>query len=279
LPVHVFRPSSGSRDPTFIRRYLKLARSRFWRWLLSHFPGRREPSGSKTSPYRRRAAEPADGYSASWSPQRHRDTSTTSLHQSGSLQAMLERWASISALHHPHPATRRTYGKPATCPPSPPRATRWMSRVGTRLFQKPAMEAPARHPPLARRATSTRWRRARVAIGGFPGQGEAPRSHRGVPTVGRIQRRHHRTRDRVALIACPIAPRAAKRRFHSPPPKRIAAAVNDFIGAKTAEPDRPLDGAAFDSGGIQRQPFPPPPVAFRPNRHTLGGRPDLPPRS
>jgi flagellar P-ring protein precursor FlgI len=75
-----------------------------------------------------------------------------------------------------------------------------------------------------------------LAIGGFQAEGEAAKITRGVPTVGRIangaliEREIDFNLNRLSQL------RMALRNPDFTTAKRIAAAVNDFIGAPTAEP-------------------------------------------
>src|SRR5476651_1211468 len=78
-----------------------------------------------------------------------------------------------------------------------------------------------------------------VAIGGFQAEGEAAKIVRGVPTVGRIangaliEREIEFTLNRLPNV------RLALRNADFTTAKRIAAAVNDYLGAKCAEPIDP----------------------------------------
>jgi flagellar P-ring protein precursor FlgI len=75
-----------------------------------------------------------------------------------------------------------------------------------------------------------------VAIGGFQAEGEAAKIVRGVPTVGRIsngaliEREIEFTLNKLSQL------RMALRNPDFTTAKRIAAAINDFIGMPTAEP-------------------------------------------
>src|SRR6187431_2967211 len=75
-----------------------------------------------------------------------------------------------------------------------------------------------------------------VAINGFQAEGEAAKITRGVPTVGRIangaiiEREIDFALNRLAQV------RLALRNADFTTAKRIAAAINDFMGASTAEP-------------------------------------------
>ena len=75
-----------------------------------------------------------------------------------------------------------------------------------------------------------------VAIGGFQAEGEAAKIVRGVPTVGRIangaliEREIEFTLNKLSQL------RMALRNPDFTTAKRIAAAINDFIGVPTAEP-------------------------------------------
>src|SRR6202048_5181697 len=78
-----------------------------------------------------------------------------------------------------------------------------------------------------------------VTITGFQDEGEAAKIVRGVPTVGRIANGAIIEREiEFALNRLPNV-RLALRNADFTTAKRIAAAVNDFLGAKTAEPIDP----------------------------------------
>jgi flagellar P-ring protein FlgI len=78
-----------------------------------------------------------------------------------------------------------------------------------------------------------------VAIGGFQAEGEAAKIVRGVPTVGRIANGAIIEREiEFALNRLPNV-RLALRNADFTTAKRVAAAVNDFLGAKAAEPIDP----------------------------------------
>jgi len=78
-----------------------------------------------------------------------------------------------------------------------------------------------------------------VAIGGFQAEGAAASITRGVPTVGRIANGAIIEREiEFALNRLPNV-RLALRNADFTTAKRIAAAVNDFLGVKTAEPIDP----------------------------------------
>jgi flagellar P-ring protein precursor FlgI len=78
-----------------------------------------------------------------------------------------------------------------------------------------------------------------VAIGGFQAEGAAASITRGVPTVGRIANGAIIEREiEFALNRLPNV-RLALRNADFTTAKRIAAAVNDFLGTKTAEPIDP----------------------------------------
>ena len=78
-----------------------------------------------------------------------------------------------------------------------------------------------------------------VAIGGFQAEGDAAKITRGVPTVGRIANGAIIEREiEFALNRLPNV-RLALRNADFTTAKRIAAAVNDFLGAKAAEPIDP----------------------------------------
>ena len=75
-----------------------------------------------------------------------------------------------------------------------------------------------------------------VAIGGFQAEGEAAKIVRGVPTVGRIANGALIEREIDFALNRLSQMRLALRNPDFTTAKRIAAAVNDFIGAPTAEP-------------------------------------------
>src|SRR6266403_409592 len=78
-----------------------------------------------------------------------------------------------------------------------------------------------------------------VAIGGFQAEGQAASITKGVPTVGRIANGAIIEREiEFALNRLPNV-RLALRNAEFTTAKRIAAAVNDFLGVKTAEPIDP----------------------------------------
>src|SRR6204780_4069506 len=78
-----------------------------------------------------------------------------------------------------------------------------------------------------------------LAISGFEAEGEAAKIVRGVPTVGRIANGAIIEREiEFALNRLPNV-RLALRNADFTTAKRIAAAVNDFLGTKTAEPIDP----------------------------------------
>src|SRR6201993_857905 len=75
-----------------------------------------------------------------------------------------------------------------------------------------------------------------VAINGFQDEGEAAKITRGVPTVGRIANGAIIEREIDFALNRLNQVRLALRNADFTTAKRIAAAINDFIGANTAEP-------------------------------------------
>ena len=75
-----------------------------------------------------------------------------------------------------------------------------------------------------------------VAIGGFSAEGEASKVVRGVPTVGRIANGAIIEREIEFALNRLTHIRLALRNPDLTTARRIAAAVNDFIGSPTAEP-------------------------------------------
>jgi flagellar P-ring protein FlgI len=78
-----------------------------------------------------------------------------------------------------------------------------------------------------------------VAIAGFQAEGDAAKITRGVPTVGRISNGALIEREVEFKLNVQKALRLALRNPDLTTAKRIAAAINDFLGADTAEPTDP----------------------------------------
>ena len=78
-----------------------------------------------------------------------------------------------------------------------------------------------------------------VAIGGFQAEGDASKITRGVPTVGRIANGAIIEREIDFALNRLKQVRLALRNADFTTAKRIAAAINDFIGTATAEPIDP----------------------------------------
>jgi flagellar P-ring protein precursor FlgI len=78
-----------------------------------------------------------------------------------------------------------------------------------------------------------------VAIAGFAAEGEAAKITRGVPTVGRISNGGLIEREIDYKLNVQKALRLALRNPDFTTAKRIAAAINDFMGSDTAEPTDP----------------------------------------
>jgi flagellar P-ring protein precursor FlgI len=78
-----------------------------------------------------------------------------------------------------------------------------------------------------------------VAIAGFQAEGDAAKITRGVPTVGRISNGALIEREVEFKLNAQKALRLALRNPDLTTAKRIAAAINDFLGADTAEPTDP----------------------------------------
>jgi flagellar P-ring protein precursor FlgI len=78
-----------------------------------------------------------------------------------------------------------------------------------------------------------------LAIAGFQAEGEAAKITRGVPTVGRISNGALIEREIEFQLNTQKAVRLALRNPDLTTAKRIAAAINDFMGANTAEPTDP----------------------------------------
>src|SRR5919199_2268641 len=78
-----------------------------------------------------------------------------------------------------------------------------------------------------------------VAIAGFQAEGDAAKITRGVPTVGRISNGALIEREVDFKLNVQKALRLALRNPDLTTAKRIAAAINDFLGSDTAEPTDP----------------------------------------
>ena len=78
-----------------------------------------------------------------------------------------------------------------------------------------------------------------LAIDGFQAEGQAAKIVRGVPTVGRISNGAVVEREIDFALNRMTSVRLALRNADFTTAKRIAAAVNDFLGAKSAEPIDP----------------------------------------
>jgi flagellar P-ring protein precursor FlgI len=78
-----------------------------------------------------------------------------------------------------------------------------------------------------------------VAIGGFSAEGESARVTKGVPTVGRVSNGAIIERELEFALNKLSQVRLALRNSDFTTGKRIAAAINDFMGAPTAEPIDP----------------------------------------
>ncbi len=78
-----------------------------------------------------------------------------------------------------------------------------------------------------------------VAISGFSAEGDAAKVTRGVPTVGRIANGAVIEREIEFALKGQTALRLALRNPDFTTAKRIAAAINDFLGSNSAEPTDP----------------------------------------
>ncbi len=78
-----------------------------------------------------------------------------------------------------------------------------------------------------------------VAIAGFQAEGQRARITRGVPTVGRVSNGAIVEREVNFAINRLTSLRLALRNPDLTTARRIAAAINDFIGSPTAEPTDP----------------------------------------
>jgi flagellar P-ring protein FlgI len=88
-----------------------------------------------------------------------------------------------------------------------------------------------------------------IAIGGFSAEGEAARVTKGVPTVGRIANGAIVEREIEFALNKLTSVRLALRNPDFTTAKRIASAINDFIGSPVAEPLDPGTVQIAISGG------------------------------
>ncbi len=114
-----------------------------------------------------------------------------------------------------------------------------------------------------------------VAIGGFQAEGEAAKIVRGVPTVGRIANGALIEREIEFNLNRQSQLRMALRNPDFTTAKRIAAAINDFIGVPTAEPLDPGDRRHHRAAAIPRQRR----LAAHRDRAACRSSPTRPPRS
>ena len=92
-----------------------------------------------------------------------------------------------------------------------------------------------------------------LAIGGFQAEGEAAKIIRGVPTVGRIANGAIIEREIDFALNRLSQVRLALRNPDFTTAKRIAAAINDFIGTPTAEPLDPSTVGHHRAAEVRRQ--------------------------
>ena len=191
--------------------------------------------------YRGRAAEPADRLRPRGRPQRHRrHAQQHPLHQAVAAGDARAHGRQHPRRHHPHRQRRRRDGHRQPAGLRHPGHADGRHGLRARRRQEPAGRHPARHPPARRRrqclcggAGLARDRAASQA------EGAAASITRGVPTVGRIANGAIIEREiEFALNRLPNV-RLALRNADFTTAKRIAAAVNDFLGVKTAEPIDP----------------------------------------
>ena len=155
-----------------------------------------------------------------------------------SLQAMLERLGvNIRGADHPHRQRRRRDGDRQPAGRSAPRAPASTSR--SRRSAMPRACRAARcwsRRCSAPTATSMRWRRARSRSAASRPRATPPRSCAACrPSAASPTAPSSSARSTSRSTGCSQV-RLALRNPDFTTAKRIAAAINDFIGAKTAEP-------------------------------------------
>ena len=109
-------------------------------------------------------------------------------------------------------------------------------RLGHGRLQEPARRHPLVTPLLGADGNVYAVAQGSLAIGGFQAEGEAAKITRGVPTVGRLTNGAIIEREIEFSLATLGQLRLALRNADFTTAKRIAIAINDYIGSPVAEP-------------------------------------------
>ena len=205
--------------------------------------------------YRGRPAEPADRLRPRRRPQRHRRHAQ----QHAFHQAIAASDAGTARRQHPRPADphrqrRRRDGD------RQPAAVRHAGhphrrhRLGHGRRQEPAGRHAAGDPAARRRRQRLRGRAGLARHRRVPSRRvEAAKITRGVPTVGRLPNGAIIEREIEFSLNTLGQLRLALRNADFTTAKRIAVAINDYMGAPVAEPLDPVDSAAHAAEEISRE--------------------------
>ena len=154
-----------------------------------------------------------------------------------SIQAMLERMGvNIRGAADPHRQRRRGDGDGQPAAVRHPGHPHRRHRVLARRRQEPEGGTLLVTPLLGADGNVYAVGQGSVAVAGFAAQGEAAKVTRGVPTVGRISNGAIIEREIEFALNRLNQVRLALRNADFTTAKRIAAAVNDFLGGPVAEP-------------------------------------------
>ena len=189
--------------------------------------------------HRRRAPEPADRLRPRGRPQRHRRHAQ----QHPVHPAVAAGDAGAARRQHPRPDAahrqrRRRDGDRQPARLRHPGHAHRRHRLGARRLPRACRAARCwSRRCSAPTATSMRSAQGSLAIGGFQAEGDAAKIvARRADRRPHRQRRHRRARDRLRAQPPANQVRLALRNPDFTTAKRIAAAINDFIGTPTAEP-------------------------------------------
>ncbi len=191
--------------------------------------------------YRGRSAESAGRLRPRGRPQRHRRyPQQHSLHQAIAAGDARAHGRQHPRRHHPHRQRRRRDGHRQPAPVRHPGHPHGRHGFRARRLPRICKAAPCSSPRCsAPTATSMRWRRVRSRSAASRPKGRPPaspaacRRSAGSPTAPSSN-----ARSSSRSTACPMCG-SRLRNADFTTAKRIAAAVNDYLGTKTAEPIDP----------------------------------------
>jgi flagellar P-ring protein precursor FlgI len=157
-----------------------------------------------------------------------------------SLQAMLERLGVNTRGANMRTANVAAVMVTASLPPFATQGTRVDVTVSAMGDSKSLQGGtPARHPPARRRWRGLCRVAGPVAISGFSAEGDASKITRGVPTVGRIANGGVVEREIDFALNKLQTLRLSLRNPDFTTARRMAAAINEFVGGDSAEPTDP----------------------------------------